>query len=122
MSTFVIANNVSTTLAAPVTGIYSFSAGCRLEGGGPSSFAQLQIVQAGSVSQTAQAEMDIGSNITLSAGTVTGSSTYNLNVSDKFAMQAGDTVSLKVAAYGSTKTMSIPASSVQTWLSGHIAQ
>ena len=45
---------------------------------------------------------------------------YNLHIADTFAMQAGDTLAMKIAAFGSTKTMSIPASSVQTWLSGVI--
>ena len=53
-------------------------------------------------------------NITLSSGTVTGSGVCNLHIADTFAMQAGDTLAMKIAAFGSTKTMSIPASSMTT--------
>lgn len=113
-------NTSTNTFTAPVTGIYSFSGGCRIQGGGPSTFALLQLIQAGSVSQTAQAELDMTTNITLSTGTVVGSGVYNLHVADMFAMQAGDTLVMKISAFGSTKTMSIPASPVQTWLSGVI--
>lgn len=99
-------NTTTGVFTATATGIYCFAAGVRLQGGGASTYAQLQLVQAGSTSQTSQAELD------LTAGT------FQLYIADHFAMQAGDTLVMKVAAYGSTKTMDIPASAVQTWLSG----
>jgi hypothetical protein len=91
---------------APVTGIYAFSAAVRLQGGASQTFAQLMIVQTGSTSQTAQAESDVVA------------STYNLTVSDQFAMQAGDTISIRTAVFGGSKVMVIPASPVETFLSG----
>jgi len=91
---------------APVTGIYQFNAACRLQAGLGQTFAQIHLVQMGSVSQTSQGELDLAAT------------TYNLSIADQFAMQAGDTLTLQVAAYGGTKVMTIPASPIQTFLSG----
>lgn len=105
-------NTTTYTFVAPITGIYSAAAAIRLQSGSSATYAQLQIVQAGSFSQTAQAELDL----------TAASASFNLSVSDQFAMQAGDTLIVQVAAYGGTLSYTINGSPTTTFFSVTLAQ
>jgi hypothetical protein len=95
------------TFTAPVTGVYQANAGVNLQSGTGASNSQLQIIQAGSISQTAQSEIDL----------TAPSASFNLIVSDIFHMAKGDTLVVKTAALGGTLTYSINGSATTTYFS-----
>ena len=100
--------NVSTyTFTAKVTGLYQACAGARLQSGSGATYAQLQIVQAGSATQVAQGELDL----------TAAWASFNLTVSDLFALQAGDTLVVKVMASGGTKNYTINGAGSTTFFS-----
>jgi hypothetical protein len=100
-------NALTYTFTAPVTALYQANAGVRLQSGTGGTFAQLQIIQSGSLSQTAQAEIDISAT----------SSSYNLCVSDIFPMAKGDTLLCKTVVGGGTKSYAINGSTSTTYFS-----
>jgi hypothetical protein len=107
-----IFNTTTYTFTAPITGIYSASAAVRCQSGTSGTYAQLQIVQAGSFAQTAQDELDL----------TAASASFNLSVSDMFAMQAGDTLVVQVAVYGGTLSYTINGSPTTTFFSVALVQ